>query len=460
MSGELKAGRYELEAELGRGGMGVVYKARDTRLGRPVALKMIPAEALQNAELRRRLAQEARAASSLSHPAVATVFDYVEEGQEHFIVYEYVEGTTLRARLKGPRLDVDQVLEIGTQLADGLTAAQDRSIVHRDLKPENIMLVRGAGDTRRVKILDFGLAKVCPALSGTDEASRASTESAPGTAAGLLVGTINYMSPEQVEGDPVDHRADIHALGLVLYEMATNSNPFVGKSRTSTMANILRENAPPVRERNPVVPAELDRIVGKCLRKRREERYQSARELLVDLSNLRRELAAARPGSAPAVPAAPEAAPPLEIPRAAARILFLLIQLAYVAMYVLAFYDLPAMEAGRQVFFGKGMWDWLFYVVIGCPPLIGVPLRLYLASAVGFDHANSGRLFRQVFPLVLYVDLAWSASPLLLYQTLGFLTLFVIPALAYLPFSQRTLVLTAYAPGGGKRSGATPSGSA
>ncbi len=458
MSGELKAGRYELEAELGRGGMGVVYKARDTRLGRPVALKMIPAEALQNAELRRRLAQEARAASSLSHPAVATVFDYVEEGQEHFIVYEYVEGTTLRARLKGPRLDVDQVLEVGAQLADGLTAAQDRSIVHRDLKPENIMLVRGAGDTIRVKILDFGLAKVCPALSGTDEASRASTESAPGTAAGLLVGTINYMSPEQVEGDPVDHRADIHALGLVLYEMATSSNPFVGKSRTSTIANILRQDAPPVRERNPVVPAELDRIVGKCLRKRREERYQSARDLLVDLSNLRRDLAAARPVSAAAAPAAPEAAPPLEIPRGLARSLFLVLQLAYLLVYGVAWYNFqPAAEAAGGLL-GKDLGPVFLRMLLGVA-LIGVPLRLYLASAVAFDHANTGRLFRQVFPLVLILDLAWSASPLLLYQTLGFLTLFVIPALAYLPFSQRTLILTAYAPGDGKRSGAPRSGS-
>ncbi len=465
MGGELKGERYELAGELGRGGMGVVYKALDTRLGRAVAVKMIPKEALENADLRRRLAQEARAASALSHPAVATVYDFVEEPQESFIVYEYVEGQTLREKLKGWRFETEEVLEIGVQLADALAAAHERGIVHRDLKPENVMLVQGTGHLARVKILDFGLAKVFRPLGPADEASQAATESLPLTTAGLLVGTVNYMSPEQLEGDPVDHRADIHALGMVLYEMATGSNPFLGKSRTSTMANILRQDAQPVRERNPVVPAELDRIVSKCLRKRREERYQSARELFVDLSNLRRDLAAARPAPASdqvqagAIKPAPEAAPPLEISRGLARSLFLLIQVAYLIMYAVTFYDPQKTGVAARGPLGSQMGA-LLTGILFVAAVLGAPLRLYLASAVGFDHANTGRLFRQVFPLVLISDLAWSASPLLLFQTLSLLALLVIPALAYLPFSQRTLVLTAYAPGGGKRSGATPSGSA
>jgi predicted Ser/Thr protein kinase len=289
MADELKADRYKIEKELGRGGMGVVLRARDTRLGRMVALKMLPGSMTQNAELRRRLAVEARAASSLSHPGVATVYDFFEQADESFIVYEYVEGCTLREKLRKTRCTTEEVLEIGIQLADALAAAHDRGIVHRDLKPENIMVLPGPQTPGRAKILDFGLAKRRPPLASAAEPETVAETAPVSTAPGLLVGTVNYMAPEQLEGEAVDARTDLYALGLVLYEMATGTNPFLGKSPTSTIANILKHEPPPMGERNPLAPAELDRIVRKCLRKRREERYQSARELWVDLSNLRHD---------------------------------------------------------------------------------------------------------------------------------------------------------------------------
>jgi hypothetical protein len=215
------------------------------------------------------------------------VYDFVELGDDSFIVYEYVEGRTLRQEVTQASFSPDEVCDVGAQLADALVAAHVHGIVHRDLKPENIMLVADDYSRGRVKILDFGLAK-CRRDPLSAAAENASETVSMGTAPGLLVGTVNYMSPEQLEERPVDARADIYALGLVLYEMVTAMNPFVGRTPSSTIANILTKLAPPVRQSRPAATAELDRILQKCLRKRPEERYQSARELLVDLRNLRR----------------------------------------------------------------------------------------------------------------------------------------------------------------------------
>jgi predicted Ser/Thr protein kinase len=447
MVGEVKAGRYEVGKEIGRGGMGVVYIAHDARLGRTVALKMIPREVVHNSDLRRRLSQEARASSALSHPGVATVFDFVEQGEESFIVYEYVDGVTLRHRLGEHRFTTEEILDLGIQLAGALAAAHERGIIHRDLKPENLMLVRSDERSGQVKILDFGLAKFATPLTSSSQIGNLPTDTAPlGTAAGLLVGTVNYMSPEQLEGESADARTDLYALGLVLYEMAAGMNPFAGKSPTSTIANILKQEAPPVQERNPASPPELDRILHKCLRKRREERYQSARELGVDLGNLRRDsVEAARPVASSAAA--------LEIPRGLARSLFLFLQVAYLAMYGLAFYDFQRASSLPTASLGANFGSWLFIWVL-VAALAGTPLRLYLLSAVVFDYADSGRLFRQMFPIVVIFDLAWAVAPFLLYPQFGLAVLLLIPALAYLPFSQRTLVLSAYAATGGRTSGA------
>ncbi len=450
MAGEPKAGRYEVEKEIGRGGMGVVYRARDCRLRRTVALKMLPDDVMHNAELRRRLVQEARAASALGHPGVATVYDFEEQAGESFIVFEYVEGTTLRERLKRHRFSMEEILDIGIQLADALAAAHDHGIVHRDLKPENIMLTPGHQGPGRVKILDFGLAKLRRPLALGDLAGVSAAETAPAsTAAGLLVGTVNYMSPEQLESEPADARTDLYTLGLVLYEMATSANPFLGKTPTSTIANILKMEPPPVLERNPVAPAELDRILRKCLRKRREERYQSARELLVDLSNLRRDssVEAARPAT-PVSAAGPS--PPLVITRSLARGLFGLIQAGYLVLYAVALAKLEAIDQLATFLYNP--------VIAGA--LGGTAVRLYLLSAVAFDYSDLGRQFRRLFPAVLFLDMAWAASPLLLHQKFGLgLALVCMAALAYLPFSQRTLLFAAYAPRGGRSSAVASPGS-
>jgi len=447
MQGEVKAGRYELMKEIGRGGMGVVYSARDLRLGRKVAVKLLPRDLTHSPELQRRLAQEARAASAFTHPGVATVYDYVDEPEDNFIVYEYVEGVTLRERLRSHRFTTEETLDIGMQLADALAAAHERGIIHRDLKPENIMLSPGSARSGQVKILDFGLAKFRHPLSSTSQGGDASTAGSPAsTAAGTLIGTVNYMSPEQLEGEPVDHRSDNYALGLVLYEMATGINPFVGKTPTSTIANILKQEPPPLQQRNPVAPAELGRILHKCLRKRREERYQSARELHVDLSNLRRDLVE------PVRQAPPlEVRAPLEIPRALARTLFLLIQAGYLVMYGI-FFVLHKGPGAARFGWGVELERWLF-IWLFLAASFGTAVRLYLLSAVGFDYYDTGRLFRQMFFIVLAFDGAWSAAPLLLYQKLGLIVFLFIPALAYLPFSQRTLVFSAYFASGGRTSG-------
>lgn len=284
---ELVVGRYRVDQELGRGGMGVVLRAYDTHLNRVVALKMLPSNASHDSELCRRLAAEARAASALSHPNIATVFDFIEQGTASFIVYEYVQGRTWREELTRARFTTDELLDASTQLADALAAAHSHGIVHRDLKPENIMSVADDYSRGRVKILDFGLAKHLHAALPLGDKNGAETLSIA-TSPGLLIGTVNYMAPEQLEGQSVDARADIYALGLVLYEMYTGANPFLGPTPSSTIANILKQEAPSLQQRIPTAPTELDHILLKCLRKRPEERHQSARELLVDLRNLRR----------------------------------------------------------------------------------------------------------------------------------------------------------------------------
>lgn len=289
-----------MDQEIGRGGMGVVLRAYDAHLNRVVALKMLPSDASHDPELCRRLAAEARAASALSHPNIATVFDFIEQGTASFIVYEYVQGCTWRKELTRGRLTTDELLDASTQLADALVAAHGHGIVHRDLKPENIMSVPDDYSRARVKILDFGLAKHLHApplpLGDKNGAETLSIATSPG----LLVGTVNYMAPEQLEGQPVDARTDIYALGLVLYEMYTGANPFLGPTPSSTIANILKQDVPSLQHHIPTAPTELDRILLKCLRKRPEERYQSARELLVDLRNLRR--AGAQPPGTSQVP--------------------------------------------------------------------------------------------------------------------------------------------------------------
>ncbi|HEX6183590.1 MAG TPA: protein kinase [Pyrinomonadaceae bacterium] len=289
---ELEPGRavgsFRITGTLGEGGMGKVYLAQDTRLGRRVALKLLPASFTRDRERARRFEQEARAASALNHPNILTVYDIGDADGARYIATEYVEGSTLREHMRGGALPLPEVLEIGVQAAAGLSAAHAARVVHRDVKPENLM-VRPDG---YVKILDFGLAKpVLPGPAGAAEPDADSfARSLVDTHPGMVMGTFAYMSPEQARGLEVDARTDVWSLGVVLYEMAAGAPPFAGPTASDVMAAVLAREPAPLSERADGVPAELERIVTKALAKDREERYQTTKDLGLDLRRLKQRL--------------------------------------------------------------------------------------------------------------------------------------------------------------------------
>ena len=277
-----RLGVYEILAPLGSGGMGVVYQGRDSRLGRLAAIKVLPLGVEPDQRRMRRFLLEAKAASALNHPNVATIYEIGESDSGSFIAMEYVEGETLAARVNGRPLAVGQILEIGIQIADALDEAHSKGIIHRDVKPTNIMLTaRG-----QVKVLDFGLAKIA-ACEGRTFLGGSGAETA--TVPGLVLGTVQYMSPEQVLGRDVDQRTDLFSLGVVLYEMATGRPPFAGATATETMDQVLHQQPEAITRLNPGISLELEHIINKALDKEREARYPSAHDLLADLRNLRQD---------------------------------------------------------------------------------------------------------------------------------------------------------------------------
>ena len=280
-------GRYQLQALLGAGGMGQVYRATDTRLGRAVAVKILPAHLSDDAEARQRFEREARAVASLSHPNILAIHDFGAEGGVSYAVMELLEGESLRERLRGGLLDSRRAVEIGAALADGLAAAHDRGIIHRDLKPDNIFLTAGG----QVKILDFGIARVRPpvAAAGEDGQPASTTFTTPGR----IMGTLGYMSPEQVRGEPAEAPSDVFACGCVLYEMLAGRPAFARRTGVETMVAIMRDD-PPAAE--PGLPPALGALLRRCLEKEPARRYQEARSLAADLRVLLAgEVPAARP---------------------------------------------------------------------------------------------------------------------------------------------------------------------
>src|ERR1035438_3290104 len=275
-----RLGRFEIVAPLGAGGMGEVYRARDLRLERTVAIKLLPADVSANSDRLRRFEQEARSASALNHPNIVTIYELGKDGSAHYIAMELVEGQTLRQLLEAGLLPMRRTIEIAVQIAEGLTKAHEAGITHRDLKPENIMI----SDDGLVKILDFGLAKQGSRNSGHSDANTTSTSL---TGAGLIVGTIGYMSPEQVDGQPLDFRSDQFSFGLVLYEMATGKRPFQKSRAAETLVAILREEAEPVATQNRNAPAPLCWAIERCLAKEAAKRYVSTRELARELAAIR-----------------------------------------------------------------------------------------------------------------------------------------------------------------------------
>jgi serine/threonine protein kinase/WD40 repeat protein len=296
---ELRAGvsigHYKILSLLGTGGMGEVYLAQDTRLGRKIAIKLLPADHSLDKVRLRRFQQEARAASALNHPNIITIHEIGEVQARHFIATEFIEGQTLRQFLKRKRLDLRKGLEIAIQAASALAAAHEVGIVHRDIKPENIML-RPDG---LVKVLDFGLAQLSNAQSSATDTEALTLEKVV-TAPGLLMGTVNYMSPEQARGQKLDARSDIFSLGVVLYEMISGRPPFEGETTSDLIAALLKVEPSPIEHITDVAP-ELQRIVSKALRKDREERYQTVKDLLVDLKSVKRQLAQVVTTSAAAI---------------------------------------------------------------------------------------------------------------------------------------------------------------
>lgn len=280
-----RLGRYEIRSLLGMGGMGEVYLAHDTQLGRTVALKVLPAKVAGDIGSVRRFTQEAKAASALNHPHILTIFEVGQTDSRHFIVTEFIEGETLRQRMHGT-LKLGDVLTIAAQICDALSAAHEAGIVHRDVKPENIMVRRRDG---YIKVLDFGLAKLIELQAVTVD-TEAPTRAAALTDPGTVLGTVQYMSPEQARGQPVDARTDIFSLGVVLFEMVTGRTPFEGETKTDVVNSIINAEPAPMARYAREVPDTLEWIVSKALRKDKEERYQTARELLTDLRSLKQRL--------------------------------------------------------------------------------------------------------------------------------------------------------------------------
>ena len=284
-------GPYEILASLGAGGMGEVYRARDTRLERTVAIKILPAHLSSSAELKARFEREARAVSSLNHPHICHLYDIGSQDGTSFLVMEYLEGESLADRLRKGAMSLKQALEVGIQIAEALAAAHRAGILHRDLKPGNVMLTAGGA-----KLLDFGLAKTTPALSGSVAAVSGITPSTPTmtiaelsspakplTRQGTVVGTFQYMAPEVLQGSEADARSDIFSLGCVLYEMVTGRRAFEGKSQLSVLTAILEKDPEPLCQVQPASPAALDHVVKTCLEKNPEERFQTAQDVKLQL---------------------------------------------------------------------------------------------------------------------------------------------------------------------------------
>jgi serine/threonine protein kinase len=269
---------YKILEKLGEGGMGIVYKAEDTRLKRIVALKFLPSYALVNEEERARFAHEAQAAAALDHSNICAIYEINEAEGQSFISMACIEGQSLKEKIESGPLRVDETVDIAVQIAQGLKEAQEHGVVHRDIKPANIMITPKS----QIKIMDFGLAKI----DGQTKLTKT----------GTTLGTAAYMSPEQVQGKDVDHRSDIWSFAVVLYEMLAGKPPFKGQYDQAVMYAIMNEDPVPIRKINPEVPAELERILNRALKKNRELRYSSATEIYKDLKQYQNSLRAAEMG--------------------------------------------------------------------------------------------------------------------------------------------------------------------
>lgn len=406
--------------------MGEVFLAEDTKLGRMVAIKILPADMARDPKQLGRFLREAKAASSLSHPNVTHLYEVGEADGIHFITMEHVDGQTLQARLEAP-VRAEELVDITLQVAGALQFAHSRGIIHRDIKPANIMI----NTSGAVKVLDFGLARM------ESEAVRSNASTELHTRPGAVMGTVHYMSPEQALGNEVDSRSDLFSLGIVMYEMAAGRRPFSGATTHAVLDHIVHAQPEPILRSGDAIPVGMERIIFKCLRKQRDERYQSPEDLIADLNVVKRELAGGPTSSM-------EQHAEYMLPRNTARAMFLLIQLMYLVFYFGAMRWPAPMEAGLSHVLGSRIAIALSF---GFPitAMIGIAVRLYLLTTVLFDHVLTGVRYRKAFPYLFLLDELWSVCPIGLSLRIGeFLTLACVAPLVFSPFSQRTLIRSAY----------------
>jgi serine/threonine protein kinase len=293
LSPDISISHYRVVSKIGAGGMGEVYLARDTKLDRKVALKILPGDVASNRDRMERFVREAKSAAALSHPNIAQIFEIGEHEGTHFIAMEFVEGVTLRDKIHRERTELRKLLRYLQHVAEGLAKAHAAGIVHRDLKPDNIMITRDG----HAKILDFGLAKLIEPqltdISAGDNPGDAATAIMPQhSTPGVIMGTVGYMSPEQAQGhtNEIDQRSDIFSFGCILFEAGTTRKPFEGDSIVKSLHSLIYEPAPQIKDLNPSAPADLQRIIRRCLAKDKEQRYQSIKEVAIELKELRRDL--------------------------------------------------------------------------------------------------------------------------------------------------------------------------
>jgi len=421
-------GHYRILKKIGEGGMGEVFCAQDLKLGRNVALKILPAKLAEDVKRLRRFLREARMASTLSHPNVTHIYEVGEENGIHFIAMEYVEGDTLQERIRQGPLENATILTVALQIAEALHTAHEARIVHRDIKPANIML----NSQDHVKILDFGLAK----QDWSDRADIDQLSTDAYTQAGTLLGTVQYMSPEQALGKEVDQRSDIFSLGLVLYEMATGQRAFQGTNVTATIAQILTVQPKSPQSLNPNLHSAINRIIEKCLRKDPNTRYQRVNELIRDLSSIRE--------GEQANLISDQSEKEYSLSRSVARTLFIALQVMYLVFYLCALRWSDGMESSLANLLGTRAASYLVVAYI-LTAVLGIALRLHMLFLVMWDHVSAGVQFRKVFPLIFALDAFWAFAPFgLLDKVPGIFLMACVPPLVFSPFSQRTLIRAAY----------------